>query len=388
MRRRSGVSAVMTVLAVVVVAIIVGAGVYFATSASGTSAQTVTVNSTVTSTSTVSSSAAGNGAPVSLLDACKAEGSTVTVYTSFTASAEPTLVKDFNKAFPSITMNAVVLATTDLDTRATTEFQAGHVSADALSNGLAPLVQLNQSGVLQAYPNYVETLEGYPPGYSISPSYIHPSTQDVDLLAYNTKLVPNSSLPKTWNDLTNPTWSGKIAIDNPTNAAAAGEMLAAQEPGMGNASWTQFLKSLAANKPILTSTAAQALTDLTSGQASLAIVLLSSYSTAVKQGSPVSVVPGFSGVAHDTGISLAKNAPHPACGQLLIQWWTSYAGQEMIVQTGRGPLLPSVRAINATAVLGALPATYPVLQPSSVPISFYTDSVGFAGYYNKIFGGL
>jgi len=338
----------------------------------------------------VTSTVSVPGTPQDLVAACATEGNTVTLYDSFTTSANAIVAQDWAKAFPQITMNAVPgLTSTQVQSEALTQFQAGHVVADAISNGLASLMTLNSSGVIQPYSNYQESIEGYAPGYTIAPNVIHPSTEDVDLLAYNTKLVTNpSTLPTTWQSLTSPTWNGKIAIDNPTLETVAGEYLATLEPSMGNASWTTLMKGIESNNPILTTAASASLSDLESGQASLAIVLLSAYNTAVAAGNPIAVVPGFAGQAHVTGISLAEKAPQPACGELLVQWWTSYAGQEMIVQTGRGAALPSVRQINATQILGSLPASTTISPPSNVPLSYFTDATGWAGYYNTIFGGL
>lgn len=401
MRYSRGISTGAAAAAVIVVAILVGGGVYAVTSSSSiktvTSTQTVssgsapkTMTSTVTSTVTASASSSGAAVPASLVAACAAEGNTVTLYDSFTTTANAIVAKDWSAAFPSVTLNAVPgLTASQVTSESLTQYQAGHVVVDAISNGIASLMQLNASGVLQSFNNYDEQLEGYGPGYTIAPGIIHPSTEDVDLLAYNTKLVTDTStLPKSWTDLTNPIWKGKIAIDNPTLETVAGEYFATLEPSMGNASWTALMQGINTNSPILTTAASASLSDLTSGQASLAVVLLSAYNTAVAAGDPIAVVPGFAGQAHVTGISLATDAPQPACGELLIQWWSSYAGQEMIVQSGRGAALPSVRAINATQVLGSLPPTTTINPPSDVPASYFTDATGWAAYYNTIFGGL
>jgi ABC-type Fe3+ transport system substrate-binding protein len=421
MRFTRGVSTAMTALAVVVAAIIVGAGAYLAASGSSstrtvtettggpgstltvtntatqtntatdtltntaTSTLTNTQTSTQTNTKTLTNTATTTvisstivGVPEDLVTACAAEGNTVTLYDSFTTSANAIVAQDWTKAFPSIALNAVPgLTSSEVQSEALTQFQAGKVQADAISNGQASLMTLNASGVLAYYANYQEAISGYQPGYSIAPGIVHPSTEDVDLLAYNTKLITNpSTLPTTWQGLTNSQWNGKIAIDNPTLETVAGEYFATLEPSMGNSSWTALMQGIEANNPILTTSASSSLSDLESGQASIAVVLLSAFNTAVTAGNPVAVVPGFAG------------APQPACGELLIQWWTSYAGQEMIVQTGRGAELPAVRQINSTQIIGSLPPSTTISPPSNVPLSYFTDSTGWADYYNTIFGGL
>jgi ABC-type Fe3+ transport system substrate-binding protein len=392
-----GISTGVAAVAVIIVAVLVGGGVYAVTSNSSsktvTSTETVTssggtATTTVTSTLTASGSGSSGAVPASLVAACAAEGNTVTLYDSFTTTANGIVVKDWNAEFPSITMTATPgLTAASVNQMALTQYQAGKVQADVISNALASLMELNTSGVLATFNNVDEQLEGYPSGYTIAPGLIHPSTEDVDLLAYNTKLVTNtSSLPTNIQGLEQSQWSGKIAIDNPSTGSVAPEYFASFEPSMGNTSWTAVMKGIAANNPILTTAGSASLSDLESGQAELAVVLLSAYNTAVAAGNPVAVVPGFYGQAHVTGISLAADAPQPACGELLIQWWASYSGQEMIVQTGRGAQLPSVRDVNATQIIGSLPSSTTVEPPSNVPASYYTDNAGWQSYYATIFG--
>jgi ABC-type Fe3+ transport system substrate-binding protein len=397
MQYTRGISTGAAAAAIIVVAILVGGGVYAATSSSAktvTSTETMssspgaTATITVTSTLTASASSSAGAIPESLVAACAAEGNTVTLYDSFTTTANGIVVNDWNAEFPSITLTATPgLTAATVNQMALTQYQAGKVQADVISNALASLMELNASGVLQTYNNSQEVLEGYPPGYTIAPGLIHPSTEDIDLLAYNTKLITDTAnLPTNIQGLEQSQWNGKIAIDNPSTGSVAPEYLASFEPSMGNASWTTVMKGIAANNPILTTAGSASLSDLESGQAELGVVLLSAYNTAVAAGDPVAVVPGFYGQAHVTGISLATDAPQPACGELFIQWWTSYSGQEMIVQTGRGAQLPSVREINATQIIGSLPSSTTVEPPSNVPTSYYTDNAGWQSYYGTIFG--
>jgi ABC-type Fe3+ transport system substrate-binding protein len=430
MRFSRGVSTGMAAVAVVVAAIIVGAGAYFAasgsvstktltqtqmqtqtqtdvitTGASGvvstltemstatdtltntaTSTLTNTQTSTLTKTNTVTSSTIV-GVPEDLVTACAAEGNTVTLYDSFTAGANAIVVQDWNADFPQITMTATPgLTAATVNSMALTQFQAGKVQADAISNALASLMALNSSGVLQTYANYQEAIEGYPPGYTIAPGLIHPSTEDIDLLAYNTNLVTNvNQLPTNLQGLAAAQWNGKLAIDNPTTGSVSPEYFASFEPSMGNASWSAAMKAINANNPILTTAASASLSDLESGQASLAVVLLSAYTTALQAGNPIALVPGWYGQEHVTGISLANDAPQPACGELLIQWWTSYSGQSMIVATGRGAQLPSVQLTTGAAFFANLPSSVKLQPPSNVPTSYYTDNTGWVAYYGTLF---
>src|SRR5271170_70909 len=186
MRFTRGVSTAMAAVAVVVAAIIVGAGAYFAasgnvttrtstlnntitemvtTGVSGTSTFTVTNTQTNTATSTLTNTATSTltntktwtntatttvvsstvvGVPEDLVQACAAEGNTVTLYDSFTTGANAIVVQDWNADFPQITMTATPgLTAATVNSMALTQFQAGKVQADVISNALASLMALN-----------------------------------------------------------------------------------------------------------------------------------------------------------------------------------------------------------------------------------------------------
>ena len=109
MQYTRGISTGAAAAAIIVVAILVGGGVYAATSSS---AKTVTstemisssgamATTTVTSTVTQSASGSSSAIPEDLVAACAAEGNTVTLYDSFTTTANAIVVKDWNAEFPS-----------------------------------------------------------------------------------------------------------------------------------------------------------------------------------------------------------------------------------------------------------------------------------------------
>jgi iron(III) transport system substrate-binding protein len=395
--RRTAVSSAVIGIVVVVVLVVAGAGGFYAgQSMASTSGSTTTVTqtgsggaaSTVTVTSTVSGGAAG--LPQDLITACKAEGATTTMYGVYPAAVAPKLTGFINQAFPWMKFNYVGLAPADEVTKATSEFQAGHVTADILQQSVGLIVEENASGLIQPFVNPLETLQNFSSSWLDPAGYIHPGSYSIIFVAYNTNAIKNTSiLPKAWTDLANPIWKGKMAIDNPTLVNVAGEAFADLEPAMGNSSWTQFLKGVEANNPTLTASANLALTDLTTGQAQIAVVLSNTFITAAKQGAPVAAVPGLPVYVLWSPMALAKNAPQPACGELVIEWFSSIAGQSAMALLG--PYVPTLNdVVNSfpTTFSLVLTPTTTVVPYTETPATFLTNPQSWAKYYNTIFGGL
>ena len=396
-----GISTPMTAIIVILIIIIAGLGVYsvsltgksggstttlFSTTTVGAGA-TVTVNSGTTLTSTVTASGTGSSGVTTspdLVAACKAEGATVTVYTVFGVAAWPVLQPYIHDTFPWLTVNPVALSPGGLVTRAQTEFQAGKVTADVYQDTFSDLVELNQSGMVQPFTNYIPQFENQS-AVNIDPNgYWYQVTYDPILVIYNTNLVTGSNIPTSYTDLANPQWNNKIALDNPALLNVAGLLFASMASGMTNSSWTTFLKGVAANHPILGSSAGQSNTAVVSGEAAIGITLFDNYASDLQTHAPVAAAPINPIYVLTAPAGLAKDAPHPACGELLIQWFSSYAGQTALGFTNRPPSIPYLTGTYLAA--SGLPSSSSYIPGATGEPSYFTDTSGWAGYYSNIFG--
>ncbi|MGH7826477.1 MAG: ABC transporter substrate-binding protein [Candidatus Binatia bacterium] len=139
------------------------------------------------------------------------------------------------------------------------------------------------------------------------------------LPTYNKKLLPAKDVPKKWEDLLDPKWKGKLGVINSTHhfgRLAAG--------AWGEEKTTEFVKKLAAQKPIL-SRAGEMAQRLILGEVLLSATLQDSQLHEAEQsGAPLAfandVQPVVSPEYH---VGVLKGAPHPNVATLFVAFMGS-----------------------------------------------------------------
>lgn len=394
-----------TVLAVIVIVIlaIAGIGAYtlsvanstvtvsttvtqVSTVTQGTGGQTVTVTQggqTVTQTVTQTASGSGGGINQTLIALSKAEGGQVTCYCVMDTGDWPTFNAILTKEFPWIHMNYVGLSPGDIVTRAKTEYQAGHVQADILVDSQPALMQLIPTGALASYNSQEEIFNNYS-GVDTS-GYIHPIFGLPIVLEWNTHLITdNSTLPTSWYGIADSQWKGKLAIDDPSTLNLAGPLFASLGGSPTNQSFVNWLNQVKANNPIITSSAGDVYTDISTGQAAIGLGYLNDVLGGQSSGAPV----GFKTLGNSFYISpvpgaLTTNAPHPYTARLLLEWFQSYSGAVAFSLTGRTPVFGLV----ASHYFPSIPqGTALVPMGANTTPNMYTNGTAWVNLYTSIFG--
>jgi iron(III) transport system substrate-binding protein len=147
----------------------------------------------------------------------------------------------------------------------------------------------------------------------------------------NTKAIDPASGPKTWQDLLDPKWKGKIAYTDPANSgfsyAAATTLLTYW--GDNDAAWNK-LSSLVANAKIL-NRSTLVFDGNGSGEYPLGISLEYAGYMWAQNGAPVKVTyPTEGTVALAEGAAVLKGAPQADAGRALIDYLASKSTQEML----------------------------------------------------------
>jgi len=134
------------------------------------------------------------------------------------------------------------------------------------------------------------------------------------LPTYNSKLMPAKDVPKKWEDLLDPKWKGKLGVINSTHHFAR---LAAGPWGEEKA--TDFVKKLAAQKPIL-SRAGEMAQRLIIGEVLLSATLQDSQLHEAEQsGAPLAFAPDVQPVVSpEYHVGVLKGAPHPNVATLFV----------------------------------------------------------------------
>jgi iron(III) transport system substrate-binding protein len=139
------------------------------------------------------------------------------------------------------------------------------------------------------------------------------------LPAYNTKLLAAKDVPKTWEDLLDPKWKGKLGVINSTHhfgRLAAG--------AWGDEKTLDFIKKLSAQKPLLTR-AGEMAQRLILGEVLVTATLQDSQLHEAKEsGAPLAFAEQVSPVVSpEYHVGVLKNSAHPNVGHLISAFMAS-----------------------------------------------------------------
>jgi iron(III) transport system substrate-binding protein len=182
----------------------------------------------------------------------------------------------------------------------------------------------------------------------------------------NTKAIDAASGPKTWQDLLDPRWKGKIAYTDPANSgfsyAIATGLLTYW--GEDDAAWNK-LSSLIVNTKVL-NRSTLVFDGNGSGEYPVGISLEYAGYLWAHNGAPVKVgYPTEGTVALAEGAAMIKGAPDPDAARALIDYLASKPTQEMLLKlTFRRPARQDVE-------LSTMPGGMPAL--STIKVLPYND---------------
>jgi len=156
-------------------------------------------------------------------------------------------------------------------------------------------------------------------------------------IMYNTKLVAAKDAPKSWDDLLNARWQGKLILD-----AAAYNWFVGMLDHMGELKGLEFMKRLARNGLQIQQRRSNAENMVSAGEFPV-MVANSGTSTAdrITQGEPLAFVPDPKPpIAYGEGLSIMRNAPHPYAAALFIETvlserWQRQAAEKIKIRAAR-----------------------------------------------------
>ncbi|HEY7047867.1 MAG TPA: ABC transporter substrate-binding protein [Jatrophihabitantaceae bacterium] len=262
------------------------------------------------------------------LAAAAAKEGSLTWYTTFAADDVASMTKAFNKVYPQVSVKTLRLSADKIPARVSTEQRGGKYNADVISGNSSYVAQLIQTGALQPYspPDAAPLPAGLdmPTGYD---TYTYVTTT---ALAYNPTVLRQDGLPipHTLQDLTKPVYKGKFSID-----PGAVNIYDSTVKSIGADAAKKLFTDLGNNDPRFVESHTEAVTDVEAGEPPVAATAYGYKAASEKRKSPRNI-DFVNPNPLPTGVDLldiAKNAPHPNAARLFVDWLSSQAGQQSVV---------------------------------------------------------
>jgi iron(III) transport system substrate-binding protein len=270
-----------------------------------------------------------------LIDGAKKEGALVWYMSASIEDAKAILLA-FNKKYPFLKTDFFRAGSARLFNRIMNEARAGKVLFDLVAVRGLETHQLVKAGLLQPYVSPESA--AYPAGFKDSKGYWVDYFDSYNVIGYNTQLVARDQAPKSWEDLLDPKWKGKIALDE-ENFSWYGAMT----QKWGKEKTQRYMRALAKQDIQLRNGQTLIAQLMAAGEFSVAMVLAHRIEKMKEQGAPVEWVTTLDPVTaslHPIGI--AAKAPHPNAAKLFVDFILSKDGQQLLLSIERTPARPGI----------------------------------------------
>jgi iron(III) transport system substrate-binding protein len=248
---------------------------------------------------------------------------TVTVYTSATLDDMTVVTDAFEKKY-GVKVRVWRASSEQVVQRGVTEARGGRFDADVFETGGSAMESLHRERLLQQVKS--------PALDELNPAALTPHGEwtgtrfNLFVAAYNTRLVKKDEVPKSYDDLLDPKWKGKLGIE-----ADDSDWFGALINRLGEERGLKLFRGIAAANGISVRKGHTLLANLViSGEVPLAVT---TYSYRVEQlkksGAPVDwfTIPPV--IARFEGVGVARRAPHPDAAVLFFDFMLTDA-QELL----------------------------------------------------------
>lgn len=215
--------------------------------------------------------------------------------------------------------------------RIANERAAGGRTADVVTTGSSGILRLVERNLLE--PTDWAGM-GFPADWIAGPALL--TAVAMYGVVYNTRLVPEDTVPRRWEDLLDPRWSGKIGTW--VRAAAFAELASA----WGEARTTEFYEAFLRQRPMLFKSTAPLAQQVAAGEVTLGLGIFHTAQPAIRRGAPIGV-----SLLDPTPVSAVWTAAvagtrRPNAARLLGAWLATPDGARAYeAQTDRGhPRIP------------------------------------------------
>ncbi len=245
-----------------------------------------------------------------------------------TATQIKPVLDRFEQKYPFVKIELARASSADVARKVVEEYRAGYEKVDAFELASNGLVVPRDEEILQPFQS--------PELAEFVPDAIEPRRHWVVVresytgIGFNTKLLPPDKAPRTYQDLLDPQWKGRMAMSG-TNSTAVnwiGAMLIVHG--------VDFVRKLGQQNIRVYSLTGRALANLMlAGEVALSPTIYNSHvALSSEKGAPLAwLAPGPVPVT-DSGVAIARKAPHPHAAMLFADFLMSKEAQVLYQELG------------------------------------------------------
>ncbi len=265
-----------------------------------------------------------------LAEGAKKEGE-VMVYTSLVPKDLTALAAAFEKKY-GVKLKTWRANSEKVLQRAVTEARAGRHDADIVETNGPQLESLYREKGLQ--PLYSPHLKDLMPQACLKHGYWVGTRINMFVQSYNTNLVKKEELPKSYADLTNPRWKGRLGIE-----AEDEDWFAMIIKELGEEAGLRTFRDIVRVNGLSVRKGHTLLAGLVaSGEIPLALTTYSHGAEKMKQkGAPVEWFAIAPAIGRANGIGVTTKPPHPHAAALFVDFLLSPEGQQILQKGGYVP---------------------------------------------------
>jgi iron(III) transport system substrate-binding protein len=269
----------------------------------------------------------------------KKEG-TLNLYTSRVAEDTTPVTDAFTRKY-GIAIQVWRASNQNIIQRAVAESRAGRCPADVISSGTPALEPLYREQLLAPVKSPT-TSELMPQALRPHGAWVGVSVNIISG-AYNTDLVKPADVPKSYDELTNPKWKGRLAIE-----AEDVDWFAALLSKLGEEKGTALFRDIVRTNGVSTRTGHTLIANMVAaGEVPLALTVYSYKPEQLdRAGAPVRALYLPPLIALATGVSVTRCATHPNAAVLFYEFMLR-EGQEILAKRDIVPTNLKVRPLPA-----------------------------------------